>query len=69
MTFARDWDPQPVHLDQAATVAAIDGGLIASGWLSVGVCMRLYAAGAAGGAPARRHAGARRPSTSTARRS
>lgn len=30
--FAREWDPQPFHLDEAAASASIYGGLIASGF-------------------------------------
>jgi acyl dehydratase len=45
VTFARDWDPQPFHLDEAGGEAAIYGGLIASGWHTVCVFMRLFADG------------------------
>jgi acyl dehydratase len=38
MAFAREWDPQDMHLDPAAATA----GLIASGWQTVCVWMRLY---------------------------
>ena len=31
-TFARQYDPQPFHLDDAAARATIFGGLAASGW-------------------------------------
>ena len=30
--FARRFDPQPYHLDEAAAAASIFGGLCASGW-------------------------------------
>ncbi|QBF30761.1 MaoC family dehydratase [Thalassococcus sp. S3] len=30
--FAREWDPQPFHLDDAAAEASPYGALIASGW-------------------------------------
>ena len=45
VAFARDWDPQPFHLDEAAAGASIYGGLIASGWHTVCVFMRLFADG------------------------
>jgi acyl dehydratase len=45
VAFARDWDPQPFHLDEAAGEASIYGGLIASGWHTVCVFMRLFADG------------------------
>jgi acyl dehydratase len=45
VAFARDWDPQPFHLDEDAAAASIYGGLIASGWHTVCVFMRLFADG------------------------
>jgi acyl dehydratase len=39
--FAREYDPQYFHVDPAAAKKSIYGGLIASGWQTVGVCMRL----------------------------
>jgi acyl dehydratase len=45
VAFARDWDPQPFHLDEEAATASIYGGLIASGWQTVCVFMRLFADG------------------------
>ncbi|MBM3555802.1 MAG: MaoC family dehydratase [Alphaproteobacteria bacterium] len=41
IAFARDYDPQPFHLDEAAAAKTPYGGLIASGWQSVGILMRL----------------------------
>jgi acyl dehydratase len=41
LTFARAYDPQPFHLDEAAAQRSIYGGLIGSGWLTVAVMMRL----------------------------
>ena len=32
VAFARDWDPQPFHLDEDAGQASLFGGLAASGW-------------------------------------
>jgi len=43
--FARAWDPQAFHLDEEAAAASIYGGLIASGWHTVCVFMRLFADG------------------------
>jgi acyl dehydratase len=42
VSFARDWDPQPFHIDPRAAAAGEFGGLIASGWQTVCVWMRLY---------------------------
>jgi len=39
--FARDWDPQRYHTDPRAAKLTPFGGLIASGWQSCGVLMRL----------------------------
>lgn len=39
--FAREYDPQYFHTDPEAAKQFIFGGLIASGWQTVGVCMRL----------------------------
>jgi len=39
--FAREWDPQRYHVDPEAAKASPFGGLIASGWQSCGVAMRL----------------------------
>jgi acyl dehydratase len=43
--FARAWDPQPFHLDEDAARASIYGQLIASGWHTVCIFMRLFADG------------------------
>ena len=40
--FARHYDPQPMHTNPAAAVQGPYGGLIASGWHTGGVMMRLY---------------------------
>jgi acyl dehydratase len=42
VAFAREWDPQPFHLDAAAAAAGEFGGLIASGWQTACVWMRMY---------------------------
>ena len=39
--FARDFDPQPFHIDRAAADASIFGGLIASGWHTCSLTMRI----------------------------
>jgi len=39
--FARDFDPQPFHLDEAAARGTFFGGLAASGWHTAGMTMRL----------------------------
>ncbi|HEU4369842.1 MAG TPA: MaoC family dehydratase [Methylomirabilota bacterium] len=41
LAFARQFDPQPFHTDEAAAAATVYGGLIASGWHTVAVLMRL----------------------------
>jgi acyl dehydratase len=45
VAFAREWDPQPFHLDELAAAGSIYGGVIASGWHTVCVFMRLFADG------------------------
>lgn len=39
--FARQFDPQAFHIDREAGEQSIFGGLIASGWHSCGLLMRL----------------------------
>jgi acyl dehydratase len=41
LRFARDWDPQPFHVDPAAAEASKWGGLIASGWQTCAIAMRI----------------------------
>ncbi|MGH8991947.1 MAG: MaoC family dehydratase [Acidimicrobiia bacterium] len=41
IAFARQWDPQPFHVDPEAAKATMWGGVIASGWHSVAIAMRL----------------------------
>jgi acyl dehydratase len=41
LAFARQFDPQPFHIDEAAARESPFGGLIASGWHTGSVCMRL----------------------------
>jgi acyl dehydratase len=40
-TFARQYDPQPFHLDEAAARESPFGGLIASGWHTCALTMRM----------------------------
>ncbi len=42
IAFARRYDPQPFHLDEAAGAASLFGSLCASGWHTASVCMRLF---------------------------
>jgi acyl dehydratase len=39
--FARRYDPQPFHLDADAATASVFGGLVASGWHTTAIVMRL----------------------------
>lgn len=41
LAFAREWDPQWFHADPAAAAQGRFGGLIASGWQTCGIAMRL----------------------------
>ncbi|MBV9912642.1 MAG: MaoC family dehydratase [Sinobacteraceae bacterium] len=45
MRFARAYDPQPFHIDPEAAARSFYGGLIASGWHTVAVWMKLAVAG------------------------
>ncbi|MFG1343621.1 MaoC family dehydratase [Xanthobacter autotrophicus DSM 431] len=45
LAFAREFDPQPMHLDAAAGKASLLGGLAASGWHSCAIMMRLICDG------------------------
>jgi acyl dehydratase len=40
-SFAAQFDPQPFHLDDEAAKASLFGGLVASGWHTAAVTMRL----------------------------
>ena len=42
VAFARQWDPQPFHVDPEAARDSVFGGLIASGWHTGAMWMRLY---------------------------
>jgi acyl dehydratase len=41
LEYARKYDPQPFHIDPVRAKESIYGGLIASGWHTVSLCMRL----------------------------
>jgi acyl dehydratase len=41
IAFARQYDPQPFHLDDEAATRSIYGGLLASGWHTCAIHMRL----------------------------
>ena len=41
LSFAREFDPQPFHTDEKAAEASIWGGLIASGWHTGAMLMRM----------------------------
>ena len=45
IAFAREWDPQAYHTDEARARESPYGGLIASGWQTAGVAMRLMCDG------------------------
>lgn len=42
VAFARRFDPQPFHVDAAAAARGPFGGLIASGWHTASLMMRLF---------------------------
>ncbi len=41
IAFAKDFDPQPFHVDEEAARKSFFGGLIASGWHTVAMVMRM----------------------------
>ena len=45
IAFARRFDPQPFHLDEAAGKESVFGQLAASGWFTSSLWMRLYVDG------------------------
>src|SRR5882757_7992327 len=42
LAFARRFDPQPIHIDPEWARTGPFGGLIASGWHTGSLCMRMY---------------------------
>jgi acyl dehydratase len=47
LSFAREFDPQPFHLDDVAGRGTVFGGLVASGWHTAALTMRLLVQGGA----------------------
>ena len=45
LAFAAEFDPQPMHADEEAARATMLGGLVASGWHTCAVAMRMIADG------------------------
>lgn len=45
LTFARQYDPQPFHIDEDAAKHSIYGGIISSGWMTCSIMMRLMVQG------------------------
>lgn len=45
--YARQFDPQRYHLDEAAAASTLFGGLAASGWHTAAITMRLLVGGGA----------------------
>jgi acyl dehydratase len=43
--FAERYDPQPMHVDPDAARESMFGGLVASGWHTAAICMRLLVDG------------------------
>jgi acyl dehydratase len=50
VAFATQFDPQPFHVDRAAAEASIYGGVIASGWHTCSMMMRMVVDGLMNGA-------------------
>ena len=42
VTFAKAWDPQPFHIDEAAATESVFGGLVASSLHIFAICTRLF---------------------------
>ncbi|HVZ69626.1 MAG TPA: MaoC family dehydratase [Rhizomicrobium sp.] len=59
LEFARQFDPQPHHLDDEAGKKTMLGGLSASGWHVCAIAMRLFAEGVVLNADNKGGAGAR----------
>ena len=45
LAFAEQYDPQPFHTDEAAAEDSAFGQLVASGWHTASICMRLLVDG------------------------
>jgi acyl dehydratase len=48
IAFAKEFDPQPFHVDREAAAQSIYGGVIASGWHTCGMMMRMVVDGPLG---------------------
>ncbi|CAN5758600.1 MaoC family dehydratase [soil metagenome] len=44
IAYATDYDPQPIHIDAEAAAGELFGGLVASGWQTLGATTRLVLA-------------------------
>ena len=42
LEFAKKYDPQPFHINPTEAEKSMFGGIIASGWHTGSICMRLY---------------------------
>ena len=51
VAFARQFDPQPFHLDEELARSSIFGGLVASGWHVTALCMRILVDGMGAATP------------------
>ena len=61
IAFAREFDPQPFHLDDAAAKASLFGALCASGWHTASIFIREVVTHRLGGSSSSRAAGKRQP--------
>jgi len=50
LSFARQWDPQPFHIDEQGAKNSIYGGIISSGWQTCAIAQRLLVNGFLNGA-------------------
>ncbi|MBX0325217.1 MaoC family dehydratase [Halomicroarcula sp. F13] len=41
IAFSKQYDPQPIHIDEEAASKSVFGDIIASGWYTACICMRL----------------------------
>jgi acyl dehydratase len=42
VSFAREFDPQPFHIDSEVAATTMFGGIFASGWHTAAITMRLF---------------------------
>jgi acyl dehydratase len=50
LAFAREYDPQPFHIDEQGAAQSIYGGIIASGWHTAAIAQKLLVNGFLNGA-------------------